>query len=118
MCCCSGRKPGACPPTFWKGAPEQRLRLPMGANSRSLNLSNAVAITLYEAWRQLGYPGAIRTRCLLDGGRLAVAALLLLALLLVERVEVERLQDHLREGALGDQIGNHFAGVGEQHIGQ
>ena len=40
-------------------APEQRLRLPMGANSRSLNLSNAVAITLYEAWRQLGYPGAI-----------------------------------------------------------
>ena len=31
----------------------------MGANSRSLNLSNAVAITLYEAWRQLGYPGAI-----------------------------------------------------------
>ncbi len=40
-------------------AAEQRLRLPMGANSRSLNLSNAVAITLYEAWRQLGYPGAI-----------------------------------------------------------
>jgi len=40
-------------------APEQQLRLPMGANSRSLNLSNAVAITLYEAWRQLGYPGAI-----------------------------------------------------------
>jgi len=40
-------------------SPGQRLRLPMGANSRSLNLSNAVAITLYEAWRQLGYPGAI-----------------------------------------------------------
>ncbi len=39
-------------------APEQRLRLPMVADSRSLNLSNAVAITLYEAWRQLGYPGA------------------------------------------------------------
>ncbi|HEX5677166.1 MAG TPA: tRNA (cytidine(34)-2'-O)-methyltransferase [Alcanivorax sp.] len=39
--------------------PQQRLRLPMGVNSRSLNLSNAVAITLYEAWRQLGYPGAI-----------------------------------------------------------
>lgn len=39
---------------------ERRLRLPMGPNSRSLNLSNAVAITFYEAWRQLGYPGAMR----------------------------------------------------------
>lgn len=38
-------------------AAEQCLRLPMVADSRSLNLSNAVAITLYEAWRQLGYPG-------------------------------------------------------------
>lgn len=36
----------------------QRLRLPMCANSRSLNLSNAVAITVYEAWRQLGFGGA------------------------------------------------------------
>jgi tRNA (cytidine/uridine-2'-O-)-methyltransferase len=31
---------------------EQRLRIPMQANSRSLNLSNSVAIMLYEAWRQ------------------------------------------------------------------
>jgi len=35
------------------------LRLPMVPGSRSLNLSNAVAITLYEAWRQLGYAGAM-----------------------------------------------------------
>jgi tRNA (cytidine/uridine-2'-O-)-methyltransferase len=35
------------------------LRLPMQANSRSLNLSNTVAIAVYEAWRQLGYPGAV-----------------------------------------------------------
>ena len=41
--------------------PEQRLRLPMVADSRSLNLSNAVAVTLYEAWRQLGYKGAINS---------------------------------------------------------
>ncbi len=34
---------------------EQRLRLPMVAGSRSLNLSNAVAIVVYEAWRQLGF---------------------------------------------------------------
>lgn len=39
--------------------PQRRLRLPMVAGSRSLNLSNAVAVTLYEAWRQLGYPGAV-----------------------------------------------------------
>ncbi|MFW1678415.1 tRNA (uridine(34)/cytosine(34)/5-carboxymethylaminomethyluridine(34)-2'-O)-methyltransferase TrmL [Pontibacter sp. JAM-7] len=38
---------------------QQRLRLPMCADSRSLNLSNACAIVVYEAWRQLGYPGAI-----------------------------------------------------------
>ncbi|WP_313069858.1 tRNA (cytidine(34)-2'-O)-methyltransferase [Melaminivora sp.] len=33
-------------------APGQRLRLPMLASQRSLNLSNAVAVTVYEAWRQ------------------------------------------------------------------
>lgn len=38
--------------------PEQRLRLPMQAGNRSLNLSNAVAVVLYEAWRQLGYAGS------------------------------------------------------------
>lgn len=37
---------------------EQRLRIPMVADSRSLNLSNAVAIISYEAWRQLGHQGA------------------------------------------------------------
>jgi len=36
----------------------QRLRLPMCANSRSLNLSNTVAVAVYEAWRQLGFAGA------------------------------------------------------------
>lgn len=35
--------------------PPQRIRLPMRAASRSLNLSNAVAIVVYEAWRQLGF---------------------------------------------------------------
>jgi tRNA (cytidine/uridine-2'-O-)-methyltransferase len=34
------------------------LRLPMVPDSRSLNLSNAVAIVVYEAWRQLGFPGS------------------------------------------------------------
>ena len=38
-------------------APEQRLRLPMLATQRSLNLSNSVAVAVYEAWRQCGYAG-------------------------------------------------------------
>lgn len=37
---------------------EQRLRIPMTASSRSLNLSNSVAIISYEAWRQLDFEGA------------------------------------------------------------
>ncbi|ABE56759.1 RNA methyltransferase TrmH, group 2 [Shewanella denitrificans OS217] len=37
---------------------EQRLRIPMMSSSRSLNLSNSVAIISYEAWRQLGFEGA------------------------------------------------------------
>jgi tRNA (cytidine/uridine-2'-O-)-methyltransferase len=37
---------------------EQVLRIPMCADSRSMNLSNAVAVMVYEAWRQLGYPSA------------------------------------------------------------
>ncbi len=36
---------------------EQRLRLPMAPGNRSLNLSNAVAVVAFEAWRQLGYIG-------------------------------------------------------------
>lgn len=38
---------------------DQVLRIPMAANSRSMNLSNAVAVMVYEAWRQLGYAGAL-----------------------------------------------------------
>ena len=38
-------------------APDSRIRVPMLEASRSLNLSNAVAIVIYEAWRQLGFRG-------------------------------------------------------------
>ncbi len=38
-------------------APVQRLRLPMRPGQRSLNLSNAVAVAVFEAWRQNGYAG-------------------------------------------------------------
>jgi tRNA (cytidine/uridine-2'-O-)-methyltransferase len=37
---------------------ENRLRLPMRPGIRSVNLSNAVAIAVFEAWRQLGFAGA------------------------------------------------------------
>jgi tRNA (cytidine/uridine-2'-O-)-methyltransferase len=37
---------------------DRRLCLPMVPGSRSLNLSNAVAVTVYEGWRQLGFPSA------------------------------------------------------------
>ena len=39
--------------------PGQRLRLPMLPAQRSLNLSNAVAVMVFEAWRQLGYEGGL-----------------------------------------------------------
>ena len=38
--------------------PETRLKLPMRPGNRSLNLSNAVAVVVYEAWRQLGFAGS------------------------------------------------------------
>lgn len=47
------------PAEILAGVPEERrLRLPMRPANRSLNLSNAVAVVVYEAWRQLGFPGA------------------------------------------------------------
>ncbi|MCE9909875.1 tRNA (uridine(34)/cytosine(34)/5-carboxymethylaminomethyluridine(34)-2'-O)-methyltransferase TrmL, partial [Hafnia paralvei] len=35
------------------------IRIPMLASSRIMNLSNAVSVVVYEAWRQLGYEGAL-----------------------------------------------------------
>jgi tRNA (cytidine/uridine-2'-O-)-methyltransferase len=40
-------------------APERRLRLPMLPDNRSLNLSNTVAVAVFEAWRQLGFSGSV-----------------------------------------------------------
>ena len=37
---------------------DARLRIPMRPGVRSLNLSNAVAVAVYEAWRQAGFAGA------------------------------------------------------------
>ena len=38
--------------------PDRRVRLPMRPGNRSINLSNAVAVAVYVAWRQLGFAGA------------------------------------------------------------
>jgi tRNA (cytidine/uridine-2'-O-)-methyltransferase len=38
--------------------PERRVRLPMRPGQRSLNLSNAVAVAVFDAWRQQGYAGS------------------------------------------------------------
>lgn len=54
-----GRETSGLPPEVLAEFPdEQRLRLPMQASQRSLNLSNAVAVTVFEAWRQAGFTGA------------------------------------------------------------
>ena len=39
--------------------PENYIKIPMAPNSRCLNLSNSVAVVAYEAWRQLGFNGAV-----------------------------------------------------------
>jgi tRNA (cytidine/uridine-2'-O-)-methyltransferase len=39
--------------------PERCLRLPMRPDNRSMNLSNAVAVTVFEAWRQHGFAGGV-----------------------------------------------------------
>ncbi|ELI5381940.1 tRNA (uridine(34)/cytosine(34)/5-carboxymethylaminomethyluridine(34)-2'-O)-methyltransferase TrmL [Vibrio parahaemolyticus] len=48
------------PAEIIEGLPmEQRIRIPMMPDARSLNLSNAVAIIAFEAWRQMGFEGAL-----------------------------------------------------------
>jgi tRNA (cytidine/uridine-2'-O-)-methyltransferase len=55
-----GRETSGLPDAVLQTLPEsRRLRLPMQPDNRSLNLSNAVAIAVYEAWRQMGFPGSV-----------------------------------------------------------
>ena len=50
---------GLPPPLLEEFPPPMRLRLPMLAGNRSLNLSNAVAVVVFEAWRQVGFLGGV-----------------------------------------------------------
>ena len=53
-----GRETAGLPQAVLDALPEaQRLRLPMRPGNRSLNLSNAVAVLVFEAWRQHGFAG-------------------------------------------------------------
>ena len=52
-----GRESGGIPEEILAAAPERCLRIPMMEGERSLNLSNSVAVGLYEALRKTGYPG-------------------------------------------------------------
>ena len=53
-----GRETSGLPAEVLAGWPQERLiRLPMLPGNRSLNLSNSVAVVVFEAWRQLGFTG-------------------------------------------------------------
>ena len=53
-----GSETSGLPQDVFDAIPEaQRLRLPMRPHNRSLNLSNTVAVVVFEAWRQLGFAG-------------------------------------------------------------
>jgi tRNA (cytidine/uridine-2'-O-)-methyltransferase len=53
-----GSETAGLPPALRDGfASERRVRLPMRPDQRSLNLSNSVAVAVFEAWRQNGYDG-------------------------------------------------------------
>ena len=52
-----GKETKSLPEDFLEAHREECIRLPMRAEARSLNLSNSVAITVYEALRQLDFPG-------------------------------------------------------------
>ncbi len=39
---------------------DHQIKIPIQPDNRSLNLSNSVSVAMYEAWRQLGFPGAVK----------------------------------------------------------
>jgi tRNA (cytidine/uridine-2'-O-)-methyltransferase len=54
-----GKETAGLPPGLLLAHPQRCVRIPMGQDVRSLNLSNAVAVVLYEALRQQGFPGMV-----------------------------------------------------------
>ena len=64
-----GKETKGLPEDFLEAHRQRCIRIPMRADARSLNLSNSVAITVFEALRQLNYPG------LLDHGKMGDGSL-------------------------------------------
>ena len=64
-----GKETKGLPEDFLEAHRQSCIRIPMRADARSLNLSNSVAITVFEALRQLNYPG------LLDHGKMGDGSL-------------------------------------------
>jgi len=58
-CLVFGKETAGLPKPIQDAYPQNTLRVPMTPDNRSLNLSNTVALTLYEALRQNGFPGLI-----------------------------------------------------------
>lgn len=56
-CLVFGKETKGLPPEILDGYPDGQIRVPMVDGARSLNLANAVAVVLYEALRQQGFPG-------------------------------------------------------------
>ncbi len=56
-----GKESAGIPEEILAKHPEEGIRIPMVEKNRSLNLGNAVAVILYEALRQNGFPGMVRT---------------------------------------------------------
>ena len=54
-----GKESAGIPEEILVQHPNETVRIPMNPNLRSLNLSNSVAILLYEALRQQGFPGLL-----------------------------------------------------------
>ncbi|MDD2444122.1 MAG: TrmH family RNA methyltransferase, partial [Desulfotomaculaceae bacterium] len=52
-----GKETKGLPPEILGSFPDSRVRIPMIAGARSLNLSNSVAVVLFEALRQQAFPG-------------------------------------------------------------
>lgn len=55
-----GKESGGIPEEIRNMYPDRCIRIPMGDEIRSLNLANSVAVVLYEALRQCGFPGLIK----------------------------------------------------------
>ncbi len=56
-----GKESGGIPEDILRSAPESCIRIPMGYGIRSLNLANSVAIVLFEALRQNGFPDLMQS---------------------------------------------------------